>query len=85
MNMSDKHAAAAYVRFYGALSPDTVSELKSVVHEDVRFKDPFSDVIRLDAYAALLEARLETSCSIFIVIVLSRLICGVTFNVRPTS
>ncbi|MGB1876660.1 MAG: nuclear transport factor 2 family protein [Rhodospirillaceae bacterium] len=59
--MSDTHTAAAYVRFYEALSPDTVSDLKSVAHEDVRFKDPFKDVVGLDAYTALLEAMFRAA------------------------
>jgi steroid Delta-isomerase len=52
--MADQHPAEAYVRFYEALSPETVSDLRSVVHEDIHFKDPFSDVVGVATYQALL-------------------------------
>ena len=61
MTMTEEHPAAKYVRFYEALSPETVADLKSVVHDDVRFKDPFNDVIGLDAYTALLNAMFRAA------------------------
>ncbi|MDG2244263.1 MAG: nuclear transport factor 2 family protein [Rhodospirillaceae bacterium] len=59
--MPNTSAAAAYVRFYETLSPDTVSELKSVAHEDVRFKDPFNDVFGLNAYTEVLGAMFRAA------------------------
>jgi predicted ester cyclase len=50
-----EHPAAAYVRFYEALSPGTVADLRSVAHRDIRFKDPFNDVTGIDSYTSLLE------------------------------
>jgi steroid delta-isomerase len=49
-----EHPAAAYVRFYEALSPSTIADLKLVAHNDIRFKDPFNDVTGIDAYTSLL-------------------------------
>ncbi|NKB44261.1 MAG: DUF2358 domain-containing protein [Alphaproteobacteria bacterium] len=59
--MSEEHPAVAYVQFYEALSPETVSNLNSVVHDDVRFKDPFNDVVGLSAYTALLDAMFRAA------------------------
>lgn len=61
MIMAEEHPAAAYVRFYEALSPATVADLQSVVHDDVRFKDPFNEVVGLKAYTALLNAMFRAA------------------------
>jgi len=55
MTNETSHPAAAYVAFYEALSSTTVSGLGKVVHEDIHFKDPFSDIHGLTSYQALLE------------------------------
>ena len=55
MTAAPDHPAAAYVAFYEALSPETVSGIEAVVHDDVRFKDPFSDVRGVQTYKKILE------------------------------
>lgn len=64
MTETDNHPAAAYVAFYEALSPDTVGHLNAVAHDDIRFKDPFSDVRGVGAYKALLEAMFRSAPNI---------------------
>ncbi len=53
--MTSDHPAAAYVAFYEALSPETVSDIDAVVHDDIHFKDPFSDVRGVQTYKRILE------------------------------
>ncbi len=49
------HPAAAYVAFYEALSPETVDRVADVAHDNIHFKDPFSEIRGVDAYRTLLE------------------------------
>ncbi|MEQ9444927.1 MAG: nuclear transport factor 2 family protein [Rhodospirillaceae bacterium] len=47
-------SADAYVAFYENLTPETLQDLAKVAHEDIRFKDPFNDVVGIKAYSNVL-------------------------------
>jgi|TARA_B110000438_G_scaffold284303_1_gene313221 limonene-1,2-epoxide hydrolase len=61
MTQNRDHRAAAYVAFYEALSPSSLDDLALVVHDDIRFKDPFSDVTGVDAYKRILDSMLQAA------------------------
>ena len=48
-----------YVRFFEALTPETIEDLEKVATPDVRFRDPFNDVIGLPAMRAVLAHMFE--------------------------
>lgn len=52
---NSEHPAAAYIRFYEALSPDTVGAVCDVAHDQIHFKDPFNDVMGVEVYKTILE------------------------------
>jgi len=58
--MNERHddVVAGYISFYESLSLETISDLGSFVHENVRFKDPFSDVSGIEAYKKILSSML---------------------------
>lgn len=53
--MTDNHLAAAYIRFYEALSPALLTNIKDVCHDEILFRDPFNETVGVDAYKALLQ------------------------------
>ncbi len=52
--------ADSYIRFYEAMSPETVDTLPDVASPDIHFCDPFNDVIGIEAYRKLLAKMFET-------------------------
>jgi hypothetical protein len=54
-----RRGANAYVAFFEALKPDTLTDLPTVVTTDVRFRDPFNDVAGIDAMRAVFDAMLR--------------------------
>ncbi len=57
--MMSPDSGAAYVRFYESLSPGGLANLSTYVTDDVRFKDPFNDVVGVEAYRHLLAKMFE--------------------------
>ena len=51
---SPEAAAAAYIRFFETLSPETLAGLDALCTADVRFRDPFNDVRGVDAFRGIL-------------------------------
>lgn len=58
--MIPPNSGAAYVQFYETMTPGAVAELGNFVSDDVRFKDPFNDVVGVEAYRRLLVKMFET-------------------------
>ena len=58
---AEHHPAAGYIKFYETLTPASLSDLDQVVHEDVKFKDPFNEVRGLAAYRQILEAMFNAA------------------------
>jgi hypothetical protein len=52
-------AVAAYVEFYETLTPDSVERLGALCAPEVRFRDPFNDVVGVAAYRAVLARMFE--------------------------
>lgn len=52
-------AAERYQRYFEALSPATVGELRQLAAPDMRFVDPFNDVTGVDKVIAVLSAGFE--------------------------
>jgi hypothetical protein len=52
-------AVAAYVAFYESLTPDSVGRLEVLCAPEVRFRDPFNDVVGVGAYKAILAKMFE--------------------------
>ena len=52
-------AVAAYVAFYEGLTPDSLDPLEPLCAPDVRFCDPFNDVVGVAAYRAILADMFE--------------------------
>ncbi len=55
------HSVDAYVAFYESLTPETLPNLATVAHEDVRFKDPFNDVVGIERYRTVLADMFEAT------------------------
>jgi hypothetical protein len=51
-----RRGANAYVAFFEALTPDTLADLPKVAAADVRFRDPFNDVVGIDALRTVFDA-----------------------------
>lgn len=51
--------ANAYLRFFETMTPATIHELAHVVTVDVRFTDPFNDVVGVDAMRRVLAKMFE--------------------------
>ncbi len=59
--LCDVRAAVARVaRFYETLSPATLARLGEVYAADARFKDPFNEVVGIDAIAAIFAHMFRT-------------------------
>ncbi len=52
--MTPEDAATAYVAFYERLTPESIGELHALCTPEVRFRDPFNDVVGIAAYEAVL-------------------------------
>ena len=52
-------AVAAYAAFYESLSPEGLDRLERLCAADVRFRDPFNDVVGVEAYRAVLADMFE--------------------------
>lgn len=50
---------AAYIAYYETLCADTVGDLDALCAPNVRFRDPFNDVVGVDKYRAILERMLD--------------------------
>jgi hypothetical protein len=55
-NDARRRAAAAYVVFFESLTPELLSDLEDVVTKDVRFTDPFNDVVGIEAMRGVFKA-----------------------------
>lgn len=53
-------ALAGVVRFYETLSPDTLDQLPSIYAADAHFKDPFNDVVGVEAIAGIFRHMFAT-------------------------
>lgn len=53
--------ADAYIRFYEALDLKTVDQASDVASADIHFRDPFNDVIGIEAYKTLLAKMLDSA------------------------
>ena len=51
--MTREDALARYAKFYDALSPETVEDLRGLCIEGVRFRDPFNDFTGIEKMVAL--------------------------------
>ncbi len=51
--------ADSYIRFYEAMSPETMGDLAKVASPDVHFRDPFNDVTGIESYQKLLVKMFE--------------------------
>ena len=51
-------AVEAYIAYYESLNAETVGELNGLCAPNVRFRDPFNDVVGVDKYRAILERML---------------------------
>lgn len=56
--------AGAYAAFFETITPETVQGLRSLVADDVRFKDPFNDVRGVDRMIGVLERMFEDASDI---------------------
>lgn len=59
--MNPDHPASAYVRFYEALSPESLKDISDVCHDDILFRDPFNETVGVNAYAALLAGMFKSA------------------------
>lgn len=57
VDFADK--ARAYGRFFEIIRPDNVENIRPLVTDDVRFKDPFNDINGKDRLCALLAKMFE--------------------------
>lgn len=53
--MTVEEAVDAYVAFFESLSPDTLARLDALCAPEVRFRDPFNDVVGRSHFRAVLE------------------------------
>lgn len=53
-------ALAGLVRFYETLSPDTLDQLPSIYAADAHFKDPFNDVVGVEAISGIFRHMFAT-------------------------
>lgn len=53
--MTPEAAADAYISFYESLTPDSLARLDDLCAPNVRFRDPFNDVVGPAACRAVLE------------------------------
>ncbi len=51
--------ARAYASFFESITPARIDQARTLVTEDVRFKDPFNDVRGLDKFLKILEKMFE--------------------------
>lgn len=59
--MTNAHVGQSYIRFYENISPATLSDLATVCHEDILFKDPFNEVNGVEAYRSLLTDMFKSA------------------------
>lgn len=52
-------ALARYAAFFEALTPESLGGIAEVAARDIRFKDPFSDVVGLDRVEAIFRHMFE--------------------------
>lgn len=62
MSLEHPRAAtlAAYCRLFEELTPVRLAELRVLCTPDIRFVDPFNDIVGVDRYIALLEHMFRT-------------------------
>lgn len=66
--MSDEQAIRRYAAFYETLTLDSLDHLEELCAPEVRFRDPFNDVIGVTAYRRVLEKMFaEVSAPRFVV------------------
>ena len=51
----------ALVNWYETLTPETISSLSEIYHEDARFRDPFNDVCGHAAIAGIFQHMFKTT------------------------
>jgi len=51
----------ALVNWYESLTPETISSLSEIYHEDARFRDPFNDVYGHEAIAGIFQHMFKTT------------------------
>ena len=55
MATSIDQGLAAYVQFYESLEESSLEQLRQLVTADVKFRDPFNDVVGVEAYLHVLR------------------------------
>lgn len=56
--------ARAYGRFFETIRPDNVGDIKGLVTDDVRFKDPFNDISGKERLCRLLAKMFEDATEV---------------------
>ena len=58
--MSDSDITSRYAAAFAGLTPETMDDLIATLSPQVRFKDPFNDVVGHDAFRAIFTHMFET-------------------------
>ena len=53
--MTPKRTLEAYAKLYEMLTPETVGDVRLLCNPQVRFRDPFNDVVGVDRYVEILS------------------------------
>jgi predicted ester cyclase len=59
MSTDFRTKAQSYGAFFEKVTPATIEDIRSLVTDDVRFKDPFNDVRGIDRLVRILEKMFE--------------------------
>ena len=59
--MADSDITSRYAAAFAGLTPETMDDLIATLSPQVRFKDPFNEVVGHDAFRAIFNHMFETN------------------------